>query len=372
MLLRYLKTGDARRIALIYQQVPPPVFDGVRKAPKPGGYADSGADIAWCLRRAGTDVVTPSADPDPAANFDWVFPDTQAGIQSAIDRGATVIWANTVLFSGHPLESRLEDVWVVGQMPARQQRVDDKFATNAALCAQGLPVAASVLVAREARGSIRAFASLTAPALAELGLHFPLVVKPVRGRGSQGVSRVADHGELAAALSALLAGGTFGDVAIVEEYLPGEELTLTVLPALPDEGGASAPFVLPPVRRFNHADGIAPYNGVVAVTRNSAALALAESDSLPVRAIMDACARSAELVGALAPIRIDCRADATGVQRIFDVNMKPNMTGAGRPGREDQDSLSTIAARALGWSFTDLLTAMLRNAWRIERGRRPG
>ena len=375
MPLRYLKIEDEKRVALVYQQVPPPDFDGARKDPKPGGYSDSGADIAYCLRQAGIDVVTPSADPDPKTNLDWVFPDTEAGIQDAVDRGATVIWANTVLFSGHPLESRLEDVWIVGQMPARQQQVDDKFATNAALRAQGLPVAASLLVAREAKGSIRAFESLTAPVMAGLGLHFPLVVKPVRGRGSQGVSRVADHGELASALRALLESEAFGDIAIVEEYLPGEELTMTVLPPLPDGAGTSAPhrpFVLPPVRRFNHADGIAPYNGVVAVTGNSAALAAVETDSVPVQAIMQACARTAELVDALAPIRIDCRADANGVHRIFDVNMKPNMTGTGRPGREDQDSLSAIAARAMGWSFTDLLTAMLRNAWRVERGRRPG
>lgn len=375
MLLCCAKVEDAKRVALVYQQVPPPVFDGARKDPKPGGYSDSGADIAYCLRRAGVDVVTPADHPDPAANFDWVFPDTQAGIQAAIDKGATVIWANTVLFSGHPLESRMEDVWIVGQMPSRQQQVDDKFATNAGLRARGLPVAASVLVAPEARGSIRAFESLTAPMMKELGLQFPLVLKPVRGRGSQGVSRVADRGELASALSALFASGAFGDVAIVEEYLPGEELTMTVMPSPAQGAGTSMPdrpFVLPPVRRFNHAGGIAPYNGVVAVTRNSVALSRAESDSAAVQAIVDACACSAELVGALAPIRIDCRADANGVYRIFDLNMKPNMTGAGRPGREDQDSLSAIAARAMGWSFTDLLTSMLRNAWRVERDRRPG
>ena len=44
-------------------------------------------------------------------------------------------------------------------------------------------------------------------------------------------------------------------------------------------------------------------------------------------------------------MRIDCRADRDGEYRIFDLNMKPNVTGVGRPGRADQDSLSLIAAR---------------------------
>ena len=44
--------------------------------------------------------------------------------------------------------------------------------------------------------------------------------------------------------------------------------------------------------------------------------------------------------------------------------MKPNMTGAGRPGRADQDCLSAIAARADGWSYAQMLDAMLATAWK--------
>lgn len=50
---------------------------------------------------------------------------------------------------------------------------------------------------------------------------------------------------------------------------------------------------------------------------------------------------------------------------MFDLNMKPNMTGPGRPGREDQDSLTLIAGRSasINWNFTDLLINMLFQAW---------
>ena len=86
----------------------------------------------------------------------------------------------------------------------------------------------------------------------------------------------------------------------------------------------------------------------------------------PVRRLVQACADTFVRIGAQAAIRIDCRANEQGEYLIFDVNMKPNMTGAGRPGRDDQDSLSAIAARALGWSYADLLAHMLAGAWRTR------
>jgi hypothetical protein len=38
------------------------------------------------------------------------------------------------------------------------------------------------------------------------------------------------------------------------------------------------------------------------------------------------------------------------------------MTGPGRPGREDQASLTLIAAEALGWDYTKLLQEILKTA----------
>ena len=60
-------------VAILYQALPAPVIDGVRKDPKPGGYSDSGAEIGFCLASTGVRVVTPVADPDPAQALDWVF-----------------------------------------------------------------------------------------------------------------------------------------------------------------------------------------------------------------------------------------------------------------------------------------------------------
>jgi D-alanine-D-alanine ligase len=362
---------DSPRVAVLYQALPPPTLDGVRKATKPGGYSDSGADIAYALQAAGCVVETPTGDPDPTAALDWVFPDTEEGMQRALRQGADTLWANTVLFEQHPIQAFLEDVWVVGQTPHAQQRFDDKFATNAILRDSGLPVVRSILVGATAGDGVHGLSDLDNARLRRLGFGYPLVVKPVRGRGSQGVTVVCNAPALAATANQLLTSGEFGNLLMIEEYLAGEEVTVTVMPPSSTffpRSRIDRPWVLPPVRRFNHERGVAPYNGVVAVTRNSAAVDPAMEATPPFRALEAACTEAAKVVEAMAPIRIDCRTDANGVYRIFDLNMKPNMTGACRPGRDDQDSLSAIAARRVGMDYTALLLEMLRAAWRLEGG----
>jgi D-alanine-D-alanine ligase-like ATP-grasp enzyme len=348
----------AEKIAILYQALKPPVIDGARKEAKPGGYSDSGADIGVALASAGCTVVTPVAEPDPTRVFDWVWPDTAEGIAAALAAGATVLWANTVVFAGHPVEAASRHAWIVGPDPSAMQAIDDKFATNARLLAAGLPVAPSWLVDGEAPdldAALAPFASL-----------LPLVVKPLRGRGNQGVSVARDPGQLAAQVAALAASGRFGAAILLETFLPGEEITITVLPAAA-MGGEGAAIALPPVRRFDQVADVAPYNGDVPVRLNSLALTPEECAAPAIVAATAACARAATLLAIRATMRIDCRADAQGRFFLFDVNAKPNLTGAGRPGRADEDSLSTIAAAARGWSYADLLVAALRAAWTRAR-----
>jgi hypothetical protein len=82
---------------------------------------------------------------------------------------------------------------------------------------------------------------------------------------------------------------------------------------------------LPIVTRFNHTNGIAPYNGVVAVTANSRALTPDEHDADQMyKKAQDDAAYVAQLCRATAPMRIDGRRrEAGGPIILFDVNMKP-------------------------------------------------
>lgn len=361
-------------VALLYQAVAAPPVDGVQKPPKPGGYSDSGADIAFNLRAAGLPVVTPTGDPDPAHDLDWVFPDTEAGIAQALTLGARVLWANTVLFAGHPLDGPLPPrVRVVGQRPAQVQLHDEKWLTNELLRRHGCPVPPAILVGTGSDPHTLPLGSLSGEGLAQHGLSLPVVLKPVRGRGSQGVRVATPLQELQEALQETFnptdePGPKYGSRMIVEQFLPGRELTVTVMPpGVYSFDGVKrefpTPWCLPPVRRFHHQQGIAPYSGVRAVVHNSVVLTEAERADPSVRELEAHCTRAAQLVKAVAPIRIDARGSASGRLCLFDLNMKPNLTGPGRPGRDEQDSLVSLAAHGVGWTYPDLLIQILRQAW---------
>ena len=46
-------------------------------------------------------------------------------------------------------------------------------------------------------------------------------------------------------------------------------------------------------------------------------------------------------------------------------NFKSNLTGAARPHPLDQDCLTMLAARALGWTYFDLLQKMIDTRWKF-------
>lgn len=92
------------KIAVLYQKFALPAVNGILKPMKPGGYSDSGADIAYCLFKNGIDVALPVNKPDVNNDYDWVFPDTKEGIEAAVSMGADTFWLNTVLYDGHPVE----------------------------------------------------------------------------------------------------------------------------------------------------------------------------------------------------------------------------------------------------------------------------
>lgn len=369
-------------VAVLYQQVPPAEIDGIRKPKKPGGYSDSGADIAYVLSNNGVPIRSPVPHPNASRDFDWVFPDTALGIEHAIRAGAKLLWANTILFTDHPLRDACQhaDVRIVGHVPELVQTFDDKWIANSLLKESNLTVANAVLVSDHPHvdGTLP-LSSLTEATLLENGIQLPCVIKPVRGRGSQGVLRVDTIDILKQRVQHFLSeryhlNGTslskYGSKYIIEQYLSHEEITITVMPpGMYVIGGKvvekDTHWSLPIVERFNHDMGIAPYSGVRAVVNNSRVYErhrMLDAESIR---ISNDCERAAAIVDARAPIRVDCRSDESGRFHIFDLNMKPNMTGASRPGREDQDSLTVLAARAIDWTYFDLLANVLRQAWKF-------
>ena len=328
-------------IAILYQTSAPPSVGGVKKPMKKGGYSDSGADIAFELHKNGRGVALPIPEPREQVDLDWVFGDDSIGIERALAAGADTLWLNTVLYDGHPIEKYLNrDIKVIGQRPHDVQLYDDKFYTDMLLFERGVSVIEPLLIqsAEEYIG------------------HYPCVIKPVRGRGSQGVYVVHSKDELHRTVAHLLSERIYGIEFIVEPFLPGEEITVAVFPA---NGVHDRPYCLPPVIRFNHINDIAPYNGAVAVAENSYAAKNIEKYS----SIIQNCIRAYEILELKAPIRIDCRQNIDGEYIIFDVNMKPNMTLGSRRHRKEQDSLVMLAAQQAGMSRMDLLKSFIDTAW---------
>lgn len=357
----------ASRIAVLYQRIATPSLDGSIKPSNPFGYRDSSADIAFSLARSGFDVVTPVRDPKPDVDSGWTFPDSIDGIREAVSAGAEIVWANTSLFDGHPIGAfgRQHGLRIVGQPLRTVQEFEDKHVCRAALSAMGIPVPRQALVNLADRSEPTP--EKVKKALQGEGITFPAIVKPCRGRGSAGV-KLVESAKAAAEHIESLPVSRFGSKFLIEEYLPGEEWAVTVMPPGTYETHdgphfAAAPWPLPPVLRTNHREGVMPFSGTVPV----------ESNSTPVRDLgrlhgfKQACVEIAQFLQITAPIRIDCRGDVDNSVKAIDINLKPSMTGPGRPGRERMTNLSALAAKMIGWTYVELLAAVAVNAAPIRK-----
>lgn len=168
-----------------------------------------------------------------------------------------------------------ERLRVIGQSPLCVDRYDNKDWVNTLLRKTGgftMPRSWDI-----AAGSTPSADSLK-------DLPYPVVAKPIRGRGSHGVKVCRSPEELAAHAKSL----ADEDAAVMlEEFLQGEEATVTVMPPNAEKGY----WALPLVSRFNHQDGIAPYNGTVAVTANSRVVPDCEKDPICAQFVFSFCSR---------------------------------------------------------------------------------
>jgi carbamoylphosphate synthase large subunit len=96
-----------------------------------------------------------------------------------------------------------------------------------------------------------------------MDMPYPVVAKMVRGRESYGVKVCHDEKELIEHTRFLFKDSPS---IVVEEYLAGKEMTITVMPLSQEKLYYWSMLI---VTRFNHNEGIALHNGTVAVASNS-------------------------------------------------------------------------------------------------------
>jgi D-alanine-D-alanine ligase len=172
----------------------------------------------------------------------------------------------------------------------------------------------------------------------EARLGFPLVVKP-SGQGSAlGVRFAADREQIP---GALVAAFSYGDRVLLERYVEGRELAISVI-----DGEA-----LPAVEAIPHADDAYDYEARYEIGRTEfvcpAELAPSEADK-----VAELAGQAYEALGCAGGVRVDLMLGDEGPQ-LLEVNAIPGLTDT---------SLLPMAAEAAGMSFEGLVGRLVELA----------
>lgn len=224
----------------------------------------------------------------------------------------------------------------------------DKLATKLFFRSAGLPVAGERRLTQADLASESS--ALLASLRAELGSE--MVVKPVQGGSTIGISRVlssATPEELKASLRLAL---QHDDVAMAEAYLAGQELTCAVLE---DEDG---PRALPIVLIQEQVTGWYDFRSKYA-PGGSAHVCPAPLSEADTKLVQEAAVRAHVALGARDLSRTDFILTKEG-PFLLELNTLPGMTDV---------SLFPDAVRAAGMSFENLILHLVRRA--LRRGARP-
>lgn len=170
------------------------------------------------------------------------------------------------------------------------------------------------------------------------GFPLPAVIKPAAEGSTVGVSIVRKRGEIPRALAAAY---QFGDRAIVEEYIPGQEITAAVLD--------DQPLPLIEIRpKGGFYDFKAKY-----IPGATDYLVPAPLPSSTTRQIRDLALRLHRLLGCRGATRVDFRLSPRGRPYILEINTIPGVT---------RTSLLPKAASCAGIDYPTLVERILMSA----------
>jgi D-alanine-D-alanine ligase len=227
----------------------------------------------------------------------------------------------------------------VGSTPQACRVAFDKAAAKTAVTSAGLRTPESVTLPQTTFRELGA-AAVMAALLDTLGL--PLMVKPTRGGSSLGAAVVRTPAELPAAMVGCF---SYGDTALVERFVPGTEIAVSVIET--DDG----PTALPPVE-------VVPDGGFYDYSARYTAGAT--EFFAPARldpAVAAACALAAtaahRVLGLRDLSRTDLIVDGDGTPWFLEVNVAPGMT---------ETSLFPQAAAAAGLDLGALWKALVERA----------
>ncbi len=293
----------------------------------------SGGAVAEGLRRAGHEVEALD------------IPNVRAVLESTALRNADVVFP--VLHGGQGEDGHLQAVLDVLEVPYAFSGAEacavamDKSQTKRVMRSAAIPTPAWLSVTREAAES----GELTLEAIrrrAEQELGLPVVVK-LNGSGSSvGVEIVHEARDFDAAFERVAAAADPGGEILLEKFIPGRELTATIL-----QGRRLPLLEIRPVEGFydyenKYTAGASEY--LVPAPVHSPVYEQISSDAL----------RLYELLGCRGTARADFRLDGDEYY-CLEINTIPGMT---------EMSLVPKAAAAVGIGFPELLDDLCRAAVR--------
>jgi D-alanine-D-alanine ligase len=188
----------------------------------------------------------------------------------------------------------------------------------------------------------------------ERDLGFPCVAKPIEQGSSVGMGIPKDREELARLMPTTL---RYEGLAMIEEFVPGRELTCAVLGGFPGE----EPFALPVTEIIPVTSSFFDYEAKY-TPGASREITPAELDAETTSRVQEVAVKVHEIVGAGSMSRTDMILSDAGLC-FLEINTIPGMT---------ETSLLPQAAAAAGMSFPELLDRLVQVAVATheERSRR--
>ncbi|MGB4440944.1 MAG: D-alanine--D-alanine ligase [Coriobacteriia bacterium] len=215
----------------------------------------------------------------------------------------------------------------------------DKALSKRLFVKQGIPTPAWVTFTADAFKLMGAATALDLVPDAVGG--FPLAVKPSKQGSALGLTKVESPEGLA---EALLTALNFGDTAIVEKWIDGRELAVSVL------GGMDGVRVLPPVEMVP-VSGLFDFSAMYTPgeTEYYVPARLSAEEGAEVVSLAE---RVHTVLGCKHVSRVDMVVGADGVPYVLEVNTSPGMT---------ETSLLPMAAAAVGIDFQELVALLVRS-----------
>lgn len=210
-----------------------------------------------------------------------------------------------------------------------------KVTAKTLLACQGIPVPAGTVIR----------AGQAPPAtIPPAGLRWPLIVKPAAEGSTIGISIVRKPSEWRVAIKR---AHRYDREAVVEAYIPGHEVTVSVL------RGARGPMALPTI------EIVAPggfYDYAAKYTKGlSRYLCPAPLPDRVNRRVTELAIRAYEILGCDGAARVDFRVTPRGRPYVLEVNTIPGMT---------ETSLLPMAAARAGMDYEMLAEEILKSALR--------